>query len=283
MKRAPKKKEAEVAPTPTPDKPITRGQAFGLLTKPTADFTRALATEIVKNLTSLGKITAHPFGRRNKTGEEKKQPQLGEYPVLVDTSVLIDGRLLPVVNSGLLVGTLLVPQFVLGEVQHIADSADTLRRAKGRRGLEVAGKLRGQKANPLVKTKILSEDAPDVIEVDHKLIALIKRWKNLPAGRQARLITVDFNLAQLARTQGIKVLNLNDLAQALKPAMIAGEEVSVKITHEGKEREQGVGYMSDGTMIVVDRAQDKVGVEVVVVVTKVHQTPAGQLFFARLK
>lgn len=260
-----------------------RAQPFQLLTKPTAEFTRALATEIVRNLTNIGKFTTRPFHRNQKNGGTNKELQLGEYPILVDTSILIDGRILPVVNSGLIVGTLLVPQFVLGEVQHIADSPDTLRRAKGRRGLEVTGKLRGQKANPLVKTKIINEDIPEAAEVDHKLVALARRWKSLPAGRQVRLMTVDFNLAQLARTQGVRVVNLNDLAQALKPAIIAGEELTIKITHEGKERQQGVGYLPDGTMIVVDNARDKVGLDVVIVVTKVHQTPAGQLFFARLK
>ena len=199
--------------------------------------------------------------------------------MLVDTSVLIDGRILPIVNSGFLTGTLLIPTFVLGEVQHLADHSDSLRRAKGRRGLDVAGKLRSQKQNSFVRTKIISEDVPDVAEVDHKLISLAKRWKNL----QVRLVTIDFNLAQLARAQGVKVLSVVDLAQALKIAIVPGEELTVAITHEGKERQQGVGYLPDGTMIVVDEAKDKVGSSVVVVVTKVHQTAAGQLFFARLK
>ncbi len=260
----PADKEAKVKPAPL--------EAF---TRPTAAFTQALAREIVKNLTNIGRLTAKSFRRQGKNGK-RALPVLGENPILVDTSVLIDGRILPIVNSGFLTGTLLVTQFVLGEVQHIADNADPLRRAKGRRGLEVVGKLKWQRVNPSLKIKIMSEDLPEVKEVDHKLVALAKQWK-------VRLLTVDFNLAQLARAQGIKVLNINDLAQALKMAVIPGEELTVKITHAGKEREQGVGYLIDGTMIVVDQARDKVGSEIVVVITKVHQTPAGQLFFARLK
>lgn len=252
-----------------------RHQAFEALAGPTTAFTQALAREIVRNLTTLGQITTRPF-RRKSNGEKKQAPALGEYPMLVDTSALIDGRILPIVNSGFFIGTLLIPQFVLGEVQHIADSADSLRRAKGRRGLDVAGKLRWQKANPFLKTKIIKEDIEEVKEVDHKLVALAKRWR-------VRLITIDFNLAHLARAQGVKVLNINDLAQAIKISIVAGEELTVKITHEGKERDQGVGYLTDGTMIVVDNARDRVGADVVVVVTKVHQTPAGQLFFARLR
>lgn len=236
-----------------------------------ADFTRALAAEIVKNLTSF-----HPFSRREKKSEKKVL--LGEYPILVDTSILIDGRILAVVNSSFLVGTLIVPEFILGEVQHIADSSDSLRRAKGRRGLEVVGKLKGQKVNPWLKTKIIGEDVPGVSEIDHKLVQLAKKF-----GRETRLMTVDFNLAQYARAQGVKVMNINDLGQALKVAIVPGEELVLKITHEGKERNQGVGYLPDGTMVVVDDARDKVGVDVTALVTKVHQTPAGQLFFARLK
>ncbi|MBI4064921.1 TRAM domain-containing protein [Candidatus Gottesmanbacteria bacterium] len=259
-----------------------RRQPLEAFTKPTAVFTQALAREIVRNLTTLGQITSRPF-RRRENNEKVQAPNLGEYPMLVDTSVLIDGRLLPIVNSGFLVGTLLVPQFVLGEIQHIADSSDSLRRAKGRRGLDVVNKLKGQKVNGYLKVKIISDDAIEVKEVDHKLVALAKRWSHLPSVRQVRLITIDFNLAHLARAQGIKVLSVNDLAQAIKMSIVAGEELTVKITHEGKEREQGVGYLTDGTMIVVDNARSRVGQDVLVVITKIHQTPAGQLFFARLK
>ena len=245
-------------------------------------FTKALAEEIVKGLTRFGQLTTRPF-RREEARPDKPEatPELGEYPVLVDTSVLIDGRILPIVNSGFLTGTLLVPQFVLGEVQHIADSSDAIRRAKGRRGLDVVGKLRWQKANPLLKTKVIDNDVPDIKEVDHKLVALAKKWrKDSP---HMRLLTVDFNLAHLARAQGVAVMNVHDMGQALKVSLVPGEELMMKIAHEGKERAQGVGYLPDGTMVVVDNAANKVGIDMVVVVVKIHQTPAGQLFFARLK
>ncbi|MBI3386072.1 TRAM domain-containing protein [Candidatus Gottesmanbacteria bacterium] len=240
---------------------------------PTAAFTQALAREIVKNLTALGQLTTR---FRRPPGDKKKAPDLGLHPMLVDTSVLIDGRILPVVNSGFLTGTLVIPQFILGEVQHIADSSDSLRRTKGRRGLEIVGKLRSQRANLLVKTKIVSGNGLEAPNADLKLVELAKRWR-------AAMITVDFNMAAVARVQGVKVLNINDLAQAMKVALVPGEEFTVKITHEGRERMQGVGYLADGTMVVVDNARDRVGADVSVIITKVHQTPAGQLFFARLK
>lgn len=262
-----KANNAKITAKPLVQQPLER------LTKPTAAFTQALAREIVKNLTTIGQLTARPFRRRE---EKRVRPDLGERPMLVDTSVLIDGRILPIVNSGFLTGTLVIPQFVLGEVQHIADSSDSLRRAKGRRGLDIVGKLRGQKVNPFLKMKIISEDINELKETDHKLVSLARRWN-------AALLTVDFNMAQVARAQGVKVLNINDLAQAMKMALTPGEELTIKITHEGRERAQGVGYLTDGTMVVVDNARDKVGLDVAVVVTKLHQTPAGQLFFARLK
>lgn len=208
----------------------------------------------------------------------KAQPpvSLGVDPVLVDTSVLIDSRIMLIVASGFFAGTLVIPQFVLAELQHIADSADIIRRTKGRRGLDVVGKLKSQRINNKVTTRIISVDPTEVKEVDHKLIVVAKNHK-------ARLLTVDFNLAQLARAQGVKVLNINDLAQAMKIALVPSEELTVRISHEGKEREQGVAYLDDGTMIVVDEAKARVGQDVAIVITKIHQTPAGQLFFARIK
>lgn len=282
MKRADKNDKNKTKNAPLKTVTVVSGrQALEALTRPPAAFTQALAREIVKNLTNIGNITARPFRRRPKNGPPggeagKKPPVLGEYPALIDTSILIDGRILPIVNSGFMVATLIIPQFVLREIQHISDSADMLRRTKGRRGLDVVGKLKGQKANPGVKVKIINDDVPETAEVDHKLIVLAKKWK-------VRLMTIDFNLAQLARAQGVKVLNVNDLAQAFKLSIVPGEELIVKITHEGKERDQGVGYLADGTMIVVDNTKDKIGMEVTIIVTKIHQTPAGQLFFARLK
>ncbi len=241
-----------------------------------AEFAAMVAREIVKNL-SFSNLRLKPFAKDTPIIQIKDIPAPeGENLIMVDTSVLIDGRILPIVNSGFMAGTLLIPEFVLGEIQHIADSSDSLRRAKGRRGLEVVNKLTTQKVNELLVTKIIKDDVPEVKEVDHKLAALARQWKT-------KLLTVDFNLAQLARAESIRVLNINDLANAIKLSLIPGEEVVVKITHEGKERAQGVGYLPDGTMVVVEDAKTKVGLDVVVVLSKVHQTAAGQLFFGRLK
>lgn len=256
-------KKQRLSPVPVPS-PVV---------KPTTAFTQALAREIVKNLTALGEITSRPFHR--PTPQETKDT-IGEHPILVDTSILIDGRILPIINSGFLSGTLVITQFVLTEVQHIADDSDPLRRAKGRRALDVIGKLKSQKVNPWAKVKVVTDNPQEVREVDSKLVSLAKRWG-------AVLLTVDFNLAHVARAQNVRVLNVNDLAQAMKVALVAGEEFSIKITHEGREREQGVGYLPDGTMVVVENAKDRVGQDVHIIVTKIHQTPAGQLFFGRMK
>lgn len=270
----PQTKKTEATKTVDPKTKETRKIADAV-TKPTAQFTQALAQEIVKNLVNFGQLTTRPF-RKAAADRKAKAEALGEYPILVDTSVLIDGRILPIVNSGFLTGTLIIPEFVMAEIQHIADNSEIIRRTKGRRGLDVVGKLKGQKANDRVKVKLVKVDPVDIKEVDHKLIALSKKWKS-------KLLTIDFNLAQLARAQGVKVLNVNDLAQAIKIALVPGEELNIRISHEGKEREQGVGYLDDGTMVVVDNTRDKVGIEVTCIITKIHQTPAGQLFFARLK
>lgn len=239
----------------------------------TTAFTQALAREIVKNLTALGEMTTRPF-HRVATAETKES--IGDHPILVDTSVLIDGRILPIINSGFLSGTLIIPQFVLTEVQHIADDSDPMRRAKGRRALDVVGKLKSQKVNPWAKTKVVMDNPTEVAEVDSKLVSLAKLWDGV-------LLTVDFNLAHVARAQSVRVLNVNDLAQAMKVALVAGEEFTIKITHEGREREQGVGYLADGTMVIIENGKERVGEDVHVIVTKIHQTPAGQLFFARMK
>lgn len=241
-----------------------------------ADFAKLVATELVKNLSTLGKF--RPFSKDIPSEELKAllEDEKDSALIVVDSSVLIDARILPIVNSGFLTGTLLIPEYVLGEVQHIADSSDTIRRTKGRRGLEVITKLKAQKSNKHVETKIIKEDHTKAKEVDHKLVGLAKACK-------ARLLTVDFNLAQVARAQNVKVLNVNDLMQALKLSAVPGEELTIKIMHEGKEKQQGVGYLDDGTMVVVDSAGDKINVDVAIIISKIHQTPAGQLFFARLK
>jgi len=259
------------------EKGVKSTKAAPSVVKASPAFTRELAREIVKNLNFFGKLTKSPFAKQDTQikSEEHPVPE-GSFPVLIDTSVLVDGRIVRIVSSGFLSGILIVPQFVLREIQHIADSSDGIRRAKGRRGLDAVNSLRAQRENGTAKCIITSEDVASTDEVDQKLIALSKRWKT-------RLLTVDYNLAQAARANGISVLNVNDLAHAFKVPIIAGELVHIKITHEGKERQQGVGYLEDGTMIVVEDTKNAVGQEVEAIITKIHQTSAGQLFFARLK
>ncbi|MFC1647149.1 PIN/TRAM domain-containing protein [Patescibacteria group bacterium] len=247
------------------------------LPKPTSSLAQVLAKEIAKNLSSFGQLTVRPFRRSEKhvSKKAKKKVEYGDNPILVDSSVLIDNRIVAIVNSGFLAGTLIIPEFVLTEIQHVADSSDQLRRTKGRLGLEVVSKLKAQKANDKVSVLIVKENPAEVKEVDHKLIALSKKHK-------FKLMTVDYNLAQLARAQSVKVMNINDLAQAIKVSLIPGQDLKIRISHEGKERKQGVGYLDDGTMIVVEDAKNQIGADASVVITKIHQSPAGQLFFARL-
>lgn len=192
--------------------------------------------------------------------------------ILLDTSVIIDGRIADISKTGFIRSTLLVPNFVLTELQHIADSADTLRRNRGRRGLEVLGILQQDVPVPI---KITDMDVSEVRDVDSKLVALAREL-NCP------IMTNDYNLNRVAELQGVPVLNVNDLANAVKAAYLPGEELSVKIIQEGKEYGQGVGYLDDGTMIVVEDGVDHIDETKVVTVTKVLQTTAGRMIFARL-
>jgi uncharacterized protein YacL len=188
---------------------------------------------------------------------------------LLDTSVIIDGRITDIAQTGFLEGRLLVPHFVLAELQYIADSSDTLRRARGRRGLEVLNILQKE---PLVDIEFIDEDIPDVNEVDAKLIRLARK-------KQAAIMTNDYNLNRVAQLEGVRILNLNNLANALKPVVIPGEEMEVMIIKEGKEQNQGVGYLDDGTMIVVENGRRLINQTVSVVVTSVLQTSAGRMIF----
>ncbi len=193
-------------------------------------------------------------------------------PKVVDTSALIDGRILDVAKTGFLEGTLVVPRFVLRELQHIADSKEHARRVKGRRGLDV---LRELQQVPGVQVEIYKQDVPGRA-VDHKLLELCRRLG-------AKLITVDFNLKKLAEVQGIPVLNINELSAVLKPRFTGGEEITVKIQKQGKESHQGVGYLEDGTMVVVENGAQYIGQTVPCVVTSYLQTDAGRIVFARPK
>jgi len=193
--------------------------------------------------------------------------------VLLDTSVIIDGRIADVARTGFISGTILVPRFVLHELQHIADSAEPLRRNRGRRGLEVLNEL--QKDLPSV-VRFTDIDAAGVREVDDKLVVLAKQLN-------CAIITNDYNLNHVAQLQGVSVLNINELANAVKAVMLPGERLEVKIIQAGKEAGQGIGYLDDGTMIVVDDGLRHVNEKVNAVVTKIFQTTAGRMIFARLE
>ena len=198
-----------------------------------------------------------------------RQEQSDEIIVL-DTSVIIDGRIVDIAQARFVEGRFLVPRFVLRELQQVADSQDTLKRNRGRRGLDVLNRL--QKSSN-ISVKIHEEDFPDVKDVDAKIVRLAKVLN-------AKVFTNDFNLNKIAELQGVSVLNINDLANALKPVVLPGEGLTIKITKEGKEYNQGVAYLDDGTMIVVDNARHLIGQTANVIVTSVLQTSAGRMIFA---
>jgi uncharacterized protein YacL len=195
----------------------------------------------------------------------------GDPHIIVDTSAIIDGRIAEIVESGFIYGTLVIPRFVLEELQHIADSSDTLRRNRGRRGLEILAKMQKDSPTPV---EIVEDEVRDVTEVDAKLVALAKRYSGA-------ILTNDFNLNRVAELQGLRVLNINSLANAVKPAVLPGEELRVKVIQDGKEAGQGVGFLDDGTMIVVEGGARFIDRELEVSVTRVLQTVAGRMIFAQ--
>ncbi len=192
---------------------------------------------------------------------------------VLDTSVIIDGRIADVCTAQFLEGTLLVPQFVLRELQMVADSADPLKRQRGRRGLEI---LQRMQKNEALRVEIAEDDFPQIADVDMKLIEAAKRYG-------AKILTNDYNLNKVATLQGIDVLNINQLANALKPVVLPGEPMKVFILREGKEFGQGVAYLDDGTMVVVDGGRRLINRAVDIIVTSVHQTTAGKMIFGKVE
>jgi uncharacterized protein YacL len=191
--------------------------------------------------------------------------------ILLDTSVIIDGRIQDIAEAGFLNWTLVVPRFVLEELQHIADSADILRRNRGKRGLEV---LREMKRMDFPEIEIIDDDVPDVVEVDHKLV-MLSRQMNSP------IMTNDFNLNQIAKLQGVVVLNINMLANAVRAEFIPGEQITLKVIQEGKEHDQGVGYLPDGTMVVVENGKRYLDRTIHVEITRLISREAGKMYFAK--
>jgi uncharacterized protein YacL len=191
--------------------------------------------------------------------------------ILIDTSAIIDGRIADISQTGFVSGTLLVPRFILNELQHIADSSDVLRRNRGRRGLDVLNKLQKDSAVPV---RITDMNVEGVREADDKLVILAKQL-------HSSILTTDYNLNKVAGIQGVTVLNINDLANAVKAAVLPGERMRVKVIQEGKESGQGVAYLDDGTMVVVEEGRRLMNQTLDVVVTKVLQTAAGRMIFAK--
>jgi uncharacterized protein YacL len=210
-------------------------------------------------------------GGKNTSDENSASSREASRTVLLDTSVIIDGRIADIAHTGFLSGTLLIPRFVLNELQYIADSPDSLRRQRGRRGMEVLSRLQKE---TIIPVRISDIDVEGVREVDDKLVILARQLR-------CPILTNDYNLNRIAELQGVAILNVNELANAVKMVLLPGEPLLVSIIQEGKEAGQGVGYLDDGTMVVVEEGRSYLNREVTVTVTKVLQTAAGRMIFAR--
>jgi len=227
---------------------------------------------IMVMLTRQHDIFALVRGQLPTRGEVQESGGNGHSPVLLDTSVIIDGRIADISRTGFIEGEMLVPRFVLNELQHIADSADSLRRNRGRRGLDMLRRLQNESVTPV---RVTDMDIEGVREVDDKLVLLAKQL-------HCAIVTNDYNLNRVAELQGVRVLNINELANAVKALFLPGESLTVRIVQEGKEAGQGVGYLDDGTMVVIEDGESRINQETEVTVTKVLQTAAGRMLFARL-
>jgi uncharacterized protein YacL len=214
--------------------------------------------------------------RAGTANEEEEPPPPAARTKLLDTNIIIEGRILEVYRTGFIEGPLLIPQFVLDELHQIADSADNLRRQRGRRGLDILNQMREVTATLAVLSPPYEVDVDDAEGVDGKLV-------KLAVGLDASILTNDFNLTKVAELQGVQVLNVNKLATALKPVVLPGEQMTVTILKEGKDMDQGVAYLDDGTMVVVENGRRHIGDVVDVTVSSVLQTAAGKMIFANVK
>lgn len=211
--------------------------------------------------------------RERKKEQDETGEKTGKSLKILDTSVIIDGRIADICQTGFLEGTLVIPRFVLEELQHIADSSDVLKRNRGRRGLDILNKIQKELA---VKVEIYEGNFEEIQEVDSKLVKLASLVSGV-------VVTNDFNLNKVCELQNVAVLNINDLANAVKPVVLPGEELTVQVIKDGKEQNQGIGYLDDGTMIVVEDGHNYIGKTIEVVVTSVLQTSAGRMIFAKPK
>ena len=210
---------------------------------------------------------------REKDKEKKSKSVARSRAKVLDTSVIIDGRIFDLCKTGFIEGTLVIPSFVLDELRHISDSSDSLKRNRGRRGLDILNKIQKELE---IETEIWEGDFKEIAEVDSKLLKLAQKLNG-------KVITNDFNLNKVAEFQGVPVLNINDLANAIKPVVLPGEEMKIVVIKDGKESAQGIGYLDDGTMIVVEGGRKFIGEEIFITVTSVLQTSAGRMIFAKPK
>ena len=209
--------------------------------------------------------------KKQPTSSAVSQTETSVPPKLLDTSVIIDGRIAEIIENGFIEGEFIVPRFILNELQNMADSGNKLKRNRGRRGLDILNKIRDDLP---VFVQVIDRDYPETPEVDAKLVKCAKEM-------DGKILTNDFNLNKVASLQDVDVLNINDLSNAVKPVFIPGETFETEVVKEGEEKQQGVGYLDDGTMVVIEEARDKVGETIPVTVTSVIQTSAGRMIFAR--
>ncbi|MCM3364402.1 PIN/TRAM domain-containing protein [Niallia sp. Sow4_A1] len=213
------------------------------------------------------------FSKKKKLVEEDPKKEVNNAVKILDTSVIIDGRIADICQTGFLEGSLVIPQFVLTELQHIADSSDLLKRNRGRRGLDILNRIQKELE---IKVEIYEGDFEEIQEVDSKLVKLAKITNGV-------VVTNDYNLNKVCELQKVSVLNINDLANAVKPVVLPGEEMNVQLIKDGKEHNQGIAYLDDGTMIVVEAGREFIGKYIDVLVTSVLQTSAGRMIFAKPK
>lgn len=230
-----------------------------------------------EDITALLVNIKKPSNKEKKTKEQvkdtKEVKEVNEIPKVLDTSVIIDGRIFDICETGFIEGPLIIPNFVLVELRHVSDSADSLKRNRGRRGLDILNKIQKELT---IETRIVDDDFPKIPEVDIKLLKLAQKMNG-------KVITNDYNLNKVAEFQGVPVLNINELSNAIKPVVLPGEEMTVDIVKDGKESSQGVAYLDDGTMIVVEGGRKLIGETTDVIVTSVLQTAAGRMIFAKPK
>jgi len=229
--------------------------------------------EIILHFQTMRTRSSGPGSKDKSTEQEVKVPTYESTPKILDTSVIIDGRIFDICKTGFIEGKLIIPSFVLEELRHIADSSDSLKRNRGRRGLDILNKIQNELD---IEVEIWEKDFPDIAEVDSKLLKLA----TVVSGK---VVTNDYNLNKVAEFQRVPVLNINEMANAVKPMLLPGEEMNLLISKVGKEQNQGIGYLDDGTMIVVEDGKRYVGMTIYVIVTSVLQTAAGRMIFAKPK